>query len=249
MNQKTGAVKESYTYFMTVLLTFAALQFIVVVLHEHTHSTVAWLLGFKRNPLEIVWGNPLMLTGWDEGVDYRAIFGSGHAAAAALTGVSPLIVHAAIVIAGITALKTGAIRSRKWLFHILYWFIIANLMELTAYINMRAFAEHGDIGIFNRGLGLSPWIVFTAGSLAVFYCLYALFSSTLPAMLAVFAVGNPLKGRMIIVMTAFLLFIWGSGMRVILACYPDPQWMFGLAGFIAFVAVLAFCRPEALQNA
>jgi len=248
VNQKTGAVKEALTYFVKVLLTFTALQFIVVVLHEHTHSTMAWLLGFKRNPLEIVWGNPLMLTGWDEGVDYRAVFASGHPAAAALTGVSPLIAHAAIVIAGILVLNTGAARSRKWLFHILYWFVTANFMELIAYINMRAFAEHGDIGIFNHGLGLSPWIVFTAGSLAVFYGLYALFSSVLPSAIAVFAAGNPLTGRMIIVMTAFLLFIWGSGMRVILACYPDPQWMFGLAGFIAFVAVIAFYRPVSSEK-
>lgn len=38
-------------------------------------------------------------------------------------------------------------------------------------------------------------------------------------------------------MTAFILFLWGSGMRA-MSTYPDPQWVFGLTGLAAFVAVL-----------
>ena len=51
----------------TVGLYFV-LQTIVVVLHEYAHSTAAWLLGYTRTPFTIIWGNPLTIQGWDEGV-------------------------------------------------------------------------------------------------------------------------------------------------------------------------------------
>lgn len=227
-----------------VLVTFIIMQAIVVIIHEHTHSTVAWILGYMRSPFDIIWGNPLTLTGWDEGVHYKELFSSGHLTAAAIIGVSPLIVHTGIVIMGLVLLQMERMRKRKWLFHMLYWFLIAHYMELIAYITMRAFAIHGDIGIFNRGMGLSPWVIFTAGSLAVAAGLYILFKKILPEMYTVFAQGNRLNQWMILIMTCFILFIWGSGMRVILYSYPDPQWMFGLLGPAAFALVLITCRPQ-----
>ncbi|MGV8125556.1 MAG: hypothetical protein AB2L14_37915 [Candidatus Xenobiia bacterium LiM19] len=230
-------------YLITVLVTFIVMQAVVVVMHELTHSTVAWLLGHKQIPFDIVWGNPLTLTGWDEGVHYKELFSSGHTTAAALIGVSPLIVHTGIVIMSIVMLQTERMKKRKWLFHLLYWFLIAHYMELIAYITMRAFAIHGDVGIFNRGLGLSPWVLFTSGSMAVAAGLYILFNKILPKMYDVFAQGDRLIQWMILVMTCFLLFIWGSGMRVMLYCYPDPQWMFGLLGIAASAVVLITCRP------
>ncbi|MDQ7826412.1 MAG: hypothetical protein RDV48_26655 [Candidatus Eremiobacteraeota bacterium] len=226
------------------VITFILLQFIVVVMHEFAHSTAAWALGFMRSPCDIIWGNPLMLTGWDEGVDYSGLFSSGHFLAAAFIGGIPLAVHTVIVILGLILLQMKGIWNRKWLFHLLYWFVIANYMELIAYVTMRAFARHGDVGIFNRGLGLSPWIVFITGSFAVAGGLYVLFVKILPRMYVLFGEGNRLNQWMILLLTCFLLFIWGSGLRVVLYCYPDPQWMFGLLGFAAFGAVITACRHQ-----
>jgi len=235
---------ETLKYIMIVVVTFAVLQAVVVIMHEFTHSTVAWLLGYMPSPLDIVWGNPLTLTGWDEGVHYSELFSSGHLHAAAVIGVSPLVIHTVIVTLGLVLMQRRGMQRRKWLFHILFWFVIANFMELIAYITMRAFATHGDVGIFNRGLGLSPWIIFIAGSLAVAAGLYFLFTETLPHMYAIFARGNRMTEWAILAMTAFFLFVWGSGMRVVLYVYPDPQWMFGLLGFAAFALVLIVCNPS-----
>ena len=44
-------------------------------------------------------------------------------------------------------------------------------------------------------------------------------------------------GWAILLMAAFILFMWGSGMRA-MSTYPDPQWVFGLLGLAAFGAVL-----------
>ncbi len=225
------------------IMTFAALQSIVVVMHEFTHSTAAWLLGYMPSPLGIVWGNPLMMTGWDEGVPYSRLFPSGHHAAEAIIGGGPLAVHTVIVTLGILSLQGQRMIKRKWFFHILYWFVIANFMELIAYIVMRAFASGGDVGHFNRGLGLSPWILFVAGTLMIMVGLYFLFRKILPLMYAFFAWENRLNEWAILLMTAFFLFLWGSGIRVVFYVYPDPQWMFGLLGFAAFGVVLFACNP------
>ncbi|MBC8273519.1 MAG: hypothetical protein H8E40_00905, partial [Chloroflexi bacterium] len=180
-------IRETLEYMIIVVVTFAILQAVVVVMHEFTHSTVAWILGYMRSPLDIVWGNPLTLTGWDEGAHSSELFASGHLRTAAIIGVSPLVVHTAIVTLGLVLMQRKGMQGRKWLFHTLFWFVIANFMELIAYITMRAFAAHGDVGIFNRGLELSPWIIFIAGSLAIVAGLYILFGEILPRMYAIFA--------------------------------------------------------------
>ena len=73
--------------------------------------------------------------------------------------------------------------------------------------------------------------------------LYVLFGEIIPRMYAVFARGNRLLEWIILIMTAFFLFLWGSGIRVVSAVYPDPQWMFGLLGFAAFGLVIIASNP------
>ena len=98
-------ISETLKYMIIVVVTFAVLQAVVVVMHEFTHGTVAWILGHMRSPLDIVWGNPLTLKGWDEGVHYSQLYASGHFHAAAIIRVSPLIVHTAIVTLGLVLLQ------------------------------------------------------------------------------------------------------------------------------------------------
>lgn len=50
-----------------------------------------------------------MMTGWDEGVAYSRLFPSGHHAAEAIIGGSPLVVRALIVTFGIRLLQ------RQWM--------------------------------------------------------------------------------------------------------------------------------------
>ena len=234
----------TWKYGAIVLLTFAVLQSAVVVMHEFTHSTTAWLLGCMPSPLGIVWGNPLLMTGWDEGVHYSQLFPSGHHAAEAVIGGMPLLLHTLIVTLGILWLRRPWKKERKWLYHVTYWFVIANFMELIAYVVMRPFASGGDTGHFNRGLGLSPWFLFVAGTLFTVLGLYVLFRNILPRMVDAFAGGCRATEWLILLMTAFLLFLWGSGLRVVLYVRPDPRWMFGLIGFAAFGAVVVLCNPS-----
>ncbi|MBU1040918.1 MAG: hypothetical protein KKF77_07465 [Proteobacteria bacterium] len=235
--------RDATTYALIVVVSFAALQTVVVLSHEFTHSTMAWLLGHMDSPLDIIWGNPLTMTGWDEGVGYRDMFATGQLVDAAIIGVCPLVMHWTIVVFGLALLRRGRPRGR-WSFHFLYWFVVANLMELIAYILMRAFAQHGDVGLFNRGLGLNPWFIFVGGSAALAYALAVLFGRAMPNLCMQFAHGNRPAQWLILLLTAFALFLWGSGLRVVLYVYPDPQWQFGLLGFACFGAALVACAPS-----
>lgn len=239
----TEQLKETLKYLIIIVVTFLILQSIVVVMHEFTHSTVAWLLGYKDNPLDIIWGNPLTMTGWDEGVSYHRHFSQTHSPAEAVIGFSPIIVHSLIIIFGLLLMNRKGFTKNRPLFHILYWFVIANYMEFIAYIPMRSFADSGDVRHFNHGLNISPWFVCITGTLAGIGGLYFLFKKILPLMYASFAEGNRASQWMILIMTAFIIFIWGSGLRVVLYVYPDPQWMLGLLGFAGFGAALVLFKP------
>jgi hypothetical protein len=234
---------QTLRYLCISIVTFLALQSLIVVVHEFTHSNMAWLLGEMKNPLDIVWGNPLTMTGWDEGVEYSRIFAQGDYAKAAVIGFCPLVMHSIVSGVGIFLMCGQWLIQKKWLFHAVYWLVVANLMELVAYVFMRSFAGHGDIGIFDRGTGLSPWWVFIIGSVLLIWALLLLYRHPLPRLQALFAQGNPATMWMILVLTSFLIFLWGSGIRV-MAYVPGPQWMFGLIGIPAFILTVALFRPR-----
>ena len=230
-------------HFILWLGTFFVLQAAVVVLHEFTHATTAWLLGEMPSPLGIVWGNPLTMTGWDEGVDYTRIFRDGPGWHGSVIGFMPIVMHSAAVAAALWLMRGEWLPKRRWLFNGVYWLTVVNLMELVAYIYMRAFSGHGDIGNFDVGLGISPWWMFLFGSAVLTWALWLFYRHALPRMQALFADGGPASAWALLILTSFLLFLWGSGIRV-MAYVEGPQWTFGLLGFAGFGAALWLFRPE-----
>ena len=230
-------IRQTLFYVAVTILTYVVIQAGTIVAHEFVHSTAAWLLGYMPSPLSIVWGNPITMRGWDEGVPYDQLFPIPGNPAQAVIGASPLVFHTIVVAAGLVVLQRPGMAKRKWLFHTLYWAVVVSLMELISYIVMRPFAPGGDTFHFNHGLALSPWILFVVGTLLIMVALTVLFTRALPLLCDVMAPGNRLTDWAIVLMTAFILFLWGSGMRA-MSTYPDPQWVFGLTGLAAFVAVL-----------
>lgn len=238
------ALPQTLTYLTVTIISFLLLQALLIVMHEYTHSTVAWLLGCMDSPKDIIWGNPVMMTGWDEGVGYKKLFAQGRLHQAAIIGVSPLIMHWLMVGLCTAAMLKVRLPAGRWMLHILYWFTVANFMELIAYILMRGFSSHGDTGNFNRGMEISPWFLFIMGSLALAAALYFFFQKITPRMYAAFAQDNPMLRWSLLATTAFIMFFWGSGIRVMLYVYPDPQWLFGLLAFPVFALVMWRFNPN-----
>lgn len=221
-----------------------SIQAVVVIIHEHIHSTTAYLLGHMQNPLAIIWGNPLTLDGWDEGVSYSSLFTAGLDTNAAIIAVMPLLFHAIIVTCGLYLLLSLVMVKTKWGFHIIFWLVIMNLMELNAYMPMRAFAAHGDIGNINHGLGLSPWILFFPGTLLILVWLYFLFGRVLPRANVIIAGDSRTVRYVLLCLSAFFVFDRGSIFRVVLLPFPETGWIMGFAGIFACGLVIVFCRPD-----
>lgn len=237
-------IRDASVYLLIVLATYFSCQTLIVIIHEHIHSTTAYLLGNMADPFAIYWGNPITLTGWDEGVEYSALFAAGEGVHAAIIAVMPLIFHAIVVTGGIYLLLSNTLLSRallqkKWAYHLVFWFIIVNLAELIAYMPIRAFSLHGDIGNINHGLGLNPWITLVVGTPLVLIMLYYLLRHVLPGMYTVVAGDSPLKQYVILITMAFFLFLFTSGIRMAQA----QEWLMSLISFLAFALVILSCRP------
>ena len=219
-----------------MLLAYFALQSFVVIAHEYAHATTAWLLGYMPSPFSVVWGNPITIRGWDEGVPYDRLFPSdGHVAEAVIGGI-PLLMHAVFAALSLYVLQRPFPRRRRRLFFGLYIFAVINLAELISYVVMRPFIRTGDTGRFNHGLELSPWILFIVGMLLLLFALWIL-ARRIGSKLDRFTDASRSVHWAIVAATAFILFLWGSGLRM-MSLYPDPQWKTGLVGVAAFFAWL-----------
>ncbi|PKL59941.1 MAG: hypothetical protein CVV33_05255 [Methanomicrobiales archaeon HGW-Methanomicrobiales-4] len=235
--------RDTILYTLILLATLIAFGAIFVVIHEFIHSTTAYLLGHMRSPLDIEWGNLLTLEGWDEGVSYSTMFNAGQGIDAAIIAASPLIFQTCVVICGMYFLLSGSLIQKRWIFHLIYWLVIVNFMELIAYMPGRAFSLHGDIGNINHGLGLNPWLFFLVLTSLVLIGLYILFRRILPLMYAVVARESRQIRYVILIFSVFYLFIFRGSIRGALNFSPDMEWVTGLFGYAACIVVLYFCRP------
>lgn len=233
---------QAARYLGISIVTILVLQSIMILVHEFTHSTTAYLLGEMKSPLDIVWGNPIMMTGWDEGVNYTRIFEEGRDWHAAAIGFSPLVMHSIVTGICLYLMCMDKLRD-KWAYHTVFWLAVVNLMELVAYIYMRAFAAYGDVGRFNQGLHLSPWWVFLLGGAFITWLIWTLFKSALPHLQFMFAADNPVCAWLMLGLAAFIIFLWGSGLRV-MAYVDGVQSLFGAAGVVIFAITLFLFRPR-----
>lgn len=218
---------------LTVALYFVG-QTVIVLLHEHAHSSAAWFLGYSSTPFTVVWGNPFTMRGWDEGVPYDQLFPSRGNPAESVIGGIPLFMHTVFVALGLLFLLRKRATGSRLVFLAVYWFVIANLAELVAYLWMRPFIPTGDTGRFNAGLSLTPWPLFMAGTALLLFALALVVRRVMPVLDQVVAESER-KHWINIVFTGFFMFLWASGLRI-LSLYPDPQWKWGLTGFFGFAA-------------
>jgi hypothetical protein len=224
------AVADNVLFVASMAALYVGIQSVVVVAHEFAHSTTAWLLGYTSTPFTVVWGNPITMLGWDEGVPYDQLFASGGRPAEAAIGGMPLLMHAVFIILALIGLQRVSITKHKLSFYALYWFLVVNLTEMVAYLWMRPFIPTGDTGRFNQGFSISPWYLFVAGSLLLVWAFFIVLTKVMPR-LDVVGDGSRAKHAIFVWMTAFLMVLWGSGLRI-MTLYPDHQWRWGLIGLV-----------------
>ena len=246
MMRPTGKSSSALIRFSALmLLLYFAIQTAIVILHEYAHSTAAWMLGYTHTFRTVIWGNPLTITGWDEGVPYDQLFRTaGHPAEAAIGG-APLLMHAIFAASGLFWLQRRLSEQQRPWFLAVYLFVAVNLAELVAYLVMRPWAGSGDTGRFNEGLGISPWPLFVVGNVLLASALLVLLRRGTPKLDQTLGKDRT-KFWVVVGFTAFMMFLGGSGLRV-MALYPDPQWKWGLVGVPAFFCWLVLARTYASQ--
>jgi hypothetical protein len=82
-----GTIRETLVYVAITIATYVIIQAVTIVAHDFVHSTTAWFSDTCQAH-SAVWGNPVTMKGWDEGVPYDQLFPSpGNPAQAAFGAV------------------------------------------------------------------------------------------------------------------------------------------------------------------
>lgn len=134
--------------------------------HEYAHSIVAWLLGWKANPVDLDYAHPtpivfLFQLGIDQKVDEAPIFASGHGVDAALIAAAGMVIGNAVVSLGLARVSWhhAIAKGRRGWAMLAYWVTAASVGNLVSYVPLRVFVEHADMFSVVRGFGISPWAV------------------------------------------------------------------------------------------
>lgn len=161
--------EASWPHFIGLLVCqiWAAHAFVFFA-HEYAHSFVAWLLGWKSNPLALNYGHftfmvALIQLGIDQNVDEVAIFASGHGVQAALISAAGLVLGNFLLTLTLSRWGYAAAVKRSapgWAL-LSYWMCVASIGNLIDYVPIRIFTDgtdlYQDMYAVELGLGWSPW--------------------------------------------------------------------------------------------
>jgi hypothetical protein len=221
---------------LALLITHA----IAFFLHEYSHAVVAWLLGFKSNPLAINYGhlnlaNVLLQQEIGENVDYDLMFATGHGfdvAVIALAG--PGVGNGLLYLICALALKSQASRMQLSNVLLLFWLALMASGNLWSYAPVRTITTHGDMGIAARGLGISPWTLFPFVVLPSLLAAWDLFCRVLPLVLDKVCGSDQLRRAFVTAITCFIFFGF-FGSPSIGGDYGDVSAVFSIASlFLLF---------------
>jgi hypothetical protein len=236
-------------------------HYAAVLPHEYAHSFMAFALGFKSRPLAIHLGgsslaNILLLSGIDENVDYANVFAQGAGSAAALIGFAgPGLANGSLYLVSLWLMRLPSVCANTLLTMMVYWLSFMNAANLYAYVPIRTFASHADIGHITKGLGVPQWLALIVLGPPTAAVLWYLFTCTLPLVLTRIARGSPARQAIIVTLSVAIMFGFfglagwsGYGAAshalsaaslclvpvMLILCWPTRSWMrVRLAHFVA----------------
>jgi hypothetical protein len=228
--------------------------------HEFSHSIVAWLLGWKTNPLALNFAHPsvavlLAQFGINENVNYEPIFATGHGWQAAIIAAAGMAIGNMLITYPLSrwfyriAKRLG---SRNWAM-LFYLATVASIGNFWDYVPIRIFATGGDMHTIARGFECSPWLVLlvlgTPTALALVYFFRKIETDTLSWL---FPNSATQRGLLIILTSLGLFGFYGAaGWAEDLG--PESKWLSILSIFVIFplMTVYGFWRlkkTERLQS-
>lgn len=185
--------------------------------HEYAHSSTAWVLGWKANPLALNYGHPglklfLIQYGIDQNVDELAIFHSHHGAQAALISAAGMVLGNALITLPLSRwayLRARRSASRGWAM-LWYWTTVASVGNLIDYVPVRVFTDGTDLTSdmypVELGLGWSPWTLLLVFGIPTALVLAWFLLRVEPETLAFLCPESRWKRACLAALTAFVLF-------------------------------------------
>lgn len=232
-------------------------HYLAVFPHEYAHSFMAWILGYKNNPLLLTyggtsWNNLLLLANIDENVDYLRIYNAGYGYYVALIAFAgPGIANGLLFIISLYLLNKASVKKNAYLFYFLFWFNLMNLGNFYDYVPIRTFAKYGDVYNFVMGLNISPWLVYIVIGYLVAYLIWCFFTKTLISAyryLAIFSIS--LRAALMLICVFILFGFFGGIIGILISSksvdYTDISHFLTLTSFLMIPGVIVACWPTRL---
>lgn len=214
-------------------------------LHEFGHSFTAWVLGFKNNPLDIIyggwnWQNILFLAKIDENVNYAWITQSGHQSLISLIAFAGPFVSLLIYLITLYLLRK---KFNSYLYYLIFWINLINVRELWAYVPLRSLSSTADIANINRSLDLSPWWIFILFSPPIAYAVWHFFSNTVKNAYEKLGLFSSASKATLFTLTVIYFFTL-TGLQIFAANYNSVTNVLTWASFAAIPFILFFYWPK-----
>ena len=199
-----------FTLVTCVLLVIA--HAVAYLMHEYSHSFMAWSLGWMAHPLALDYGRPtlsnlLFLSDVSDNVNYHPILASGHGVSAAIIALAGTYVgNAPLYVLLYPLAKTNAISSRRLALSFVYWLSLMCAGNVWSYVPIRALTTHADIAIAANGLHLPSWGLFPVLIAPTLYIAWHFFRRMSPRCYAGMAAGSSNVQVLLIVLTSFCYF-------------------------------------------
>ena len=239
------AVRRSDLQF--AMLTAVALLIthaVAFMLHEYSHATLAWLLGFKDNPLALHYGhfdlsNLLLQQDIDENVDYGPIFASGHGFDAAMIALAgPGFGNGVLYIVCALVLRRQVSRMRPAAVLFVFWLSLMACGNLWSYPPVRTITTHGDMALIARGLGISDWTLFPFVVIPSLWAAWDFFARVMPLVLHRIYDDDVLR-RVFMTAVACFIFFGFYGVPALVGNYGNISAVFSILSlFVLFPVVL-----------
>jgi len=225
------------------LIIFIAVHFFVLYMHEFSHSFAAYFFGAKENPLDIIWGRGIFGVHCDENVDYQTLFDAGKGTTAATIAFAGPFSNILLFFITAVLLSLKAVKSRKWVYHTVFWVSGITFIMIFEYVFTRSFMTHDDFGNIEHGLGLSPYALFIPGTILGLIGLWYILTVLVPGHFRIVTPGDISKQYITVTVLSFAFFLLYIGVRIL--AYPAvPEWWAGCAGIAALFILPLIASPR-----
>jgi hypothetical protein len=181
--------------------------------HEYSHSTLAWLLGWKAIPLALNYGhltlsNLLAQLDIDGNVNYAPIFAAGHTHQAGLIAAAGVVLGNGLITYTLSlwALATAKQHNSRTGAMFSYWLLVASVGNFLCYVPVRIFSPREDMHTTAIGFNCSPWWILLVLGLPFGLALIHFLAQIEPRTLRWLLPNSPARRSVLVFLTAFAIF-------------------------------------------